>query len=130
MHDKIEDRAPATCAEFHEQLPLLMETGAPIEEHPHLRSCENCSALVRDLKYIAEQAKLLLPLHDPSPRVWNNIQQTLEQEGYSKEGRLSGHGPLNRLPQKSNWMNLGWAAGLAAAVLLAVVLLQWNRSES
>ena len=129
MHDKIENRAPANCSEFHEQLPLLMETGAPIEEHPHLRSCENCSALVRDLKYIAEQAKLLLPLHDPSPRVWNNIQQTLEQEGYSKEGRLPGHGPLNLPPQKSSWMYFGWAAAFAAAILVTIGLYQIERPQ-
>jgi hypothetical protein len=24
--------------------------------------------------YIAQQAKLLLPLHDPSPEVWNKIE--------------------------------------------------------
>ena len=46
----------------------------------HLKTCENCSALVRDLEYIAQQAKLLLPIHDPSPEVWENIQVALKKE--------------------------------------------------
>jgi hypothetical protein len=33
------------------------------------------------LRYIAEQAKLLLPMHDPSPKVWDNIQDSLSKEG-------------------------------------------------
>jgi hypothetical protein len=37
--------------------------------------------LVQDLRYIADQAKLLLPLRDPSPQVWDNIQDSLEREG-------------------------------------------------
>jgi hypothetical protein len=35
---------------------------------------------VRDLEYIAQQAKLLLPIHDPSPDVWENIQTALKKE--------------------------------------------------
>ena len=37
------------------------------------------AALVRDLEYIASQARLLLPIHDPSPAVWDNIQQALRE---------------------------------------------------
>ena len=45
-----------------------------------MQTCENCSGLVRDLQYIAQQAKLLLPIHDPSPVVWDNIQSALKKE--------------------------------------------------
>ena len=79
-----EKKERMTCAEFQEQLPLLIDSGK-IDGHPHLRDCHDCSALVRDLLYIAEQAKLLLPMKDPSPRVWNNIQKTLEKEGLAKK---------------------------------------------
>lgn len=73
------------CAEFQQQLPELFESGAPLQDQDHLKTCEQCSALVRDLEYIAQQAKLLLPIHDPSPAVWNNIQATLstDQNGNS-----------------------------------------------
>jgi hypothetical protein len=68
------------CAVFQDQLPSLFESGDDLNDHPHLKTCENCSALVRDLEYIAQQAKLLLPIHDPSPEVWENIQTALKKE--------------------------------------------------
>jgi hypothetical protein len=68
------------CAVFQDQLPSLFETGGDLSSQPHLKTCENCSALVRDLEYIAQQAKLLLPIHDPSPAVWDNIQTALKKE--------------------------------------------------
>jgi hypothetical protein len=68
------------CAAFQNQLPSLFESGEDLSSHPHLQTCENCSALVRDLEYIAQQAKLLLPIHDPSPAVWENIQSALKKE--------------------------------------------------
>ena len=71
---------PAECAEFQQQLPELFESGRNLAEESHLQTCENCSRLVRDLEYIAQQAKLLLPIHDPSPAVWDNIQSALKKE--------------------------------------------------
>jgi hypothetical protein len=68
------------CADFQEQLPELFESGANLAQQDHLKSCEQCSALVSDLEYIAQQAKLLLPIHDPSPAVWENIQTSLSGE--------------------------------------------------
>lgn len=70
-----------TCAEFQEALPELFEKQSDLSAHDHLKSCENCAALVRDLEYIASQARLLLlPIHDPSPAVWDHIQQAIRQE--------------------------------------------------
>jgi hypothetical protein len=47
--------APLSCAEFQEQLPdLFAAAGSSSIDDPeiaeHLKSCENCSALVRDLQ--------------------------------------------------------------------------------
>jgi hypothetical protein len=72
-----------TCAEFQEQLPELFESGKDLSSEQHLQMCETCAALVRDLEYIAQQAKLLLPLHDPSPAVWENIQSAIQRDGGS-----------------------------------------------
>lgn len=69
-----------TCEEFQDALPELFESQTDLSGHEHLKSCENCAALVRDLEYIASQARLLLPIHDPSPGVWDNIQQAIRQE--------------------------------------------------
>ena len=69
-----------TCSEFQDQLPELFESGGAFDDQTHLLTCENCAALVRDLRYIADQAKLLLPLHDPSPAVWEKISNKLADE--------------------------------------------------
>jgi hypothetical protein len=71
---------PISCDDFQQQLPELFESGGDLTAEEHLQICENCSALVRDLQYIAQQAKLLLPIHDPSPAVWDNIQSALKKE--------------------------------------------------
>jgi hypothetical protein len=77
---------PMSCAEFQEKLPNLFASGNDgIVEDPalreHLNTCEKCSALVRDLEYIAEQARLLLqPTHEPSDDVWKKIQESMAAE--------------------------------------------------
>jgi hypothetical protein len=72
-----------SCAEFQEQLPDLFASGVPEDPalQAHLSTCDNCTALVRDLQYIADQARLLLePTHEPSDNVWSNIQSKLDAE--------------------------------------------------
>ncbi len=66
-----------TCSEFQELLPELAASGQDFRGLNHLETCEKCSELVRELEYIVQQAKLLLPLRDPSPKVWDNIQKKL-----------------------------------------------------
>jgi hypothetical protein len=68
-----------SCEEFQDQLPEMFEAGNIVDTGGHLDTCEKCSSLVRDLRYIADQAKLLLPLHDPSPAVWEKIESKLHQ---------------------------------------------------
>jgi hypothetical protein len=77
------------CGEFQQKLPELFEEHADLGNEEHLKHCENCSALVRDLEYIAQQAKLLLPIHEPSPAVWDTIQSTLQREGAEAENHDS-----------------------------------------
>ena len=79
------DTTNMDCAQFQERLPELFESGADLSADEHLRKCANCAALVRDLEYIAQQAKLLLPLHDPSPNVWDNIQTALQKDNLQLE---------------------------------------------
>jgi predicted anti-sigma-YlaC factor YlaD len=68
------------CVDFQDRLPELFENNVNLSEEEHLKNCENCTALVRDLEYIAQQAKLLLPLHDPSPSVWDNIRSAIRND--------------------------------------------------
>jgi hypothetical protein len=69
------------CAEFQKNLPYTIETGGNKQEEEHLRTCDICSDLVQDLRYIADAAKMLVPMEDPSPEVWTGIEKTLQQEG-------------------------------------------------
>jgi hypothetical protein len=76
-----------TCAEFQKVLPYIIDDGGNEEQQEHLKTCHVCSDLVADLRYIAEIAKLLVPMEDPSPRVWNGIEQAIEREGLAKPAR-------------------------------------------
>lgn len=73
-----------TCAEFQQALPYIFDSGGDANHEEHLKNCPICSDLVADLRYIAEQAKLLVPMEEPDPRVWNGIERSLEREGLVK----------------------------------------------
>jgi len=97
-------------------LPYIIDTGGNAEQEQHLRECDVCSDLVKDLKYIADQAKLLVPMEDPSPRVWDGLQKSLEREGLVKAA------PARRpllVPPARNWT---WVALITAVVVLATGL--------
>jgi hypothetical protein len=104
------------CAEFQKVLPYIIESGGNVEEEDHLRTCKICSDLVQDLRYIAEQAKLLVPMEEPNPEVWDGIQKSLEQEGIVKPGKSNkGGGPLKMTVKVTCVGVLGLAAILLAA---------------
>ncbi len=103
-----------TCAEFQRVLPYIIDTGGNAEQEQHLRECPVCADLVADLKYIADQAKLLVPMEDPSPRVWEGLQKSLEREGLVKSA------PARRVLLGFPLGDWGWvAAGAAIVVLIA-----------
>ncbi|HYL92567.1 MAG TPA: anti-sigma factor [Alphaproteobacteria bacterium] len=115
------------CKEFQDALPYIIDAGGSVEEEEHLRSCPTCGALVDDLKHIAGQSRLLLPMHDPSPSVWQRIEASLQQEGLLQEGRMSRLGQTVALPaQTRSWTPLGWTMALASVVLLAAVLVNYR----
>ncbi len=87
MSAEVTRKQTMTCAEFQERLPELFESGADLHTEAHLQGCEQCASLVSDLEYIAQQAKLLLPIHEPSPAVWEGIQSTL---GDKKKSSATG----------------------------------------
>ena len=121
------------CQQFQEVLPYVIEGGGGAAEEGHLKSCSGCSDLVRDLQYIAEQAKLLLPMHDPHPRVWGNIEQSLQREGLLREGRMSRLGHImnntTALPRK-NWTPIGLFMATIAVLALSMVLVNYQSKPS
>jgi hypothetical protein len=69
-----------TCSEFQDQLADLYASGEDVSSDPHLATCANCANLVLELQVIVDAAKLLLPLHDPSPAVWEKISKQMSDE--------------------------------------------------
>ncbi len=113
-----------TCAEFQRVLPYIIDTGGNAEQEQHLRECAVCSDLVQDLKYIADQAKLLVPMEDPSPRVWDGLQKSLEREGLVKAA--PARRPLLGPPAHS-WV---WVLAVGGVVVLAATLVVMRRSAA
>ena len=118
------------CQQFQETLPYIIESGGGGEDESHLQTCPSCASLVQDLRYIAEQAKLLLPMHDPNPRVWNRIEQSLQREGLLPEGRMSPPGHIKKnstsQTQAKSWTTLGGVLALTAVIVFAVVLTNYK----
>jgi hypothetical protein len=82
---------PEACAEFQKHLPELMGSDAPnIGDDPHVKSCANCAALVRDLESIAQAARELLPVYDPSPDLWSQISTAMQMEPPMAEPKPNG----------------------------------------
>jgi hypothetical protein len=122
-----EDEERMNCQQFQEVLPYIIESGGNEEEEAHLRRCPACAELVQDLQYIAQQAKLMLPMHDPSPRVWAGIEGSLHRQGLIQEGRMSLLGHMTTIPAQSrSWTPLGWAMALFAMAVFAALLINYR----
>jgi hypothetical protein len=116
------------CQQFQEVLPYIIESGGKPDEEEHLKTCTSCAALVQDLMYIAEQAKLLLPMRDPSPKVWDNIESSLQREGLvPQEGRMSRPGHITKTStQAKSWTPLGWAMAITVTIVFAFILTNYK----
>lgn len=107
------------CAEFQRDLPEIIEGGGTDEQRKHLASCPVCADLVQDLRYIAEQAKLLVPMEDPSPRVWAGIERSLKDEGlWPAHGGPANPRPF-LVPQRAR---LAWPMMAAVAVIVVAIV--------
>lgn len=117
------------CAEFQEVLPYIIDSGGSPEEEAHLRSCPVCSDLMQDLKYIADQAKLLVPMEDPSPRVWQGIRSSLEREGLVRPAPVTVRLRPVAVLNPWRWGAAGRLAAFAAVLLVAVGLISYRSRE-
>lgn len=104
-----------TCVEFQDILADIIEGEADAEHAAHLKSCSSCCGLVSDLRAIASGAKLLCADSEPGPRVWANIERTLEAEGIIRPAKQAG-GVL--FPSR-RW-SPAWLLASAATMLLAI----------
>ncbi|MBZ5521695.1 MAG: zf-HC2 domain-containing protein [Acidobacteriia bacterium] len=118
------------CEQFREILPHVIDeedAGGNAEVETHAESCPSCGEMVRDLRHIAEQAPLLLPMHDPGPRVWSNIQQSLISEGLIRGDRTPRPASVTVIPQRPEaWTTVGSIMASAAVLILAAVLFYYR----
>ncbi len=107
-----------TCVELRESL-TENENGSSPQQRAHLKGCPDCSSLVADLLVIACSAAELRAAHEPSPRIWKNIESALRQEGLIRP-QTAGHSLLPTF--HSPWAWARWMAPAAAALLVALGL--------
>jgi hypothetical protein len=78
--DPRQDRADAECAAFQASMPERIGAGEDLQTDPHMLTCERCRSLVRELEYIAEAARQLMPIEEePREELWTNIQMAIER---------------------------------------------------
>ena len=85
----------------------------PANLEAHRQACTACSQWVAEIGEIRQQARQLLSLEQPSDRLWEQIQQQLQQDGIiqktaPREGRRTPVPLLGWLPQWS--MSMAYAA--------------------
>ncbi len=71
-----------TCEEFEnhlQQVEDFQNASPPMEAHR--QTCTGCAELVEDLNHLVRQAREMLPLEQPSERVWLEIRRELERSG-------------------------------------------------
>jgi len=113
------------CVELQESLAEI-ENGSSAEQQAHLKSCPECSALVRELNTIASAAIELRASEEPSPRVWNSIEIALRQEGLIRAQRAS-RSLIPLLGSRWDWAR--WAVPAAAALLVTIGVYVHRRSQ-
>jgi hypothetical protein len=75
-----EDASTEECAEFQALMPTRIGAGEDLQSYPHMLTCERCRSLVRDLEYIAEVARQLIPIEvEPPDELWAQIQMAIER---------------------------------------------------
>jgi hypothetical protein len=139
------------CAEFQQHLPELIEGNRQVEHAAHQRACAACSVLVSDLNMIAREARSLQGSEEPSPRVWQSIQnqiavieadlsaiaeqaRTLQDSdepsprvwnsleiALKQEGLIRQPQPAIAPKSSRSWW-VGWVVPVAAAALVAIGL--------
>ena len=95
----------------------------------HLEGCQNCRALVEDLRSI-RAAAFMLDRREPKAETWSRLQTAIAAEPAPKRHVLALPGAVRRSLGEGGWPV--WL-GAAAALILATVISLWpllNRPEA
>ena len=110
-----------TCSEVQRVLPEFLDDAPDVaiqtDFETHLKSCQDCSDLVSDLKLISSEARQLATSEEPGPRVWARIAAELRAEGLIREPESTRPILVPTSPRRrwSAW----WLAPVAAALVAA-----------
>jgi hypothetical protein len=75
-----EDRLDAECVAFQASMPERIGAGQDIQADPHMLTCDRCRSLVRDLEFIADAARRLIPVEEePREELWAQIEMAIER---------------------------------------------------
>ena len=105
------------CVQFESALPDYLDGVRSPEQQAHCDSCHVCSNLAADLAVIVSEAPLLQALEEPSPRVWNELEIRLRQEGLIRDQQPSPR----RFPLSYRW-RLAWLVPVAAALAIVAAI--------
>jgi hypothetical protein len=80
-----QDMSRESCEAFQAQLPELIGSGESLADHPHLHNCELCRALLAELETIADAARKLFPIEEPSDDLWEQIESKIKNEAPAED---------------------------------------------
>jgi hypothetical protein len=108
------------CKEFEDRLPELVDGGEWTPDlRAHGQSCPGCTGLVEDLRQISQDAPTLVAMHEPSPRVWQELRKSLIAEGIIRQQAKPGR--LMDFFFRPNWRPRLIPLGAAAALVIFFV---------
>ena len=112
------------CEDLNEALVDLVDGRLDGAEHRsverHLEGCENCRALVEDLRSI-RAAAFMLDRREPKTETWSRVQAAIAAEPAPK-GRLLDMSAARRSFRGTNWpVWLGAAAALILATMIGLL---------
>ncbi len=72
-----QDPQDQECVEFQSLMAERIGAGEDLSTYDHMKTCQRCPALLRDLEYMAESIRTAFkdqePELDPGDSVWDNI---------------------------------------------------------
>jgi hypothetical protein len=110
------------CVELQQSLAEV-DDASTTEQRAHLRTCSSCAALFKELNLIIAAAGDLREADEPSPRVWNNIEAALREEGLIRPARHRFLSPFG-----ARWGAFGWLVPAAAMLLLSFGIFVYQQS--
>jgi hypothetical protein len=98
--------ATITCREFLVYLEPWMEGERPPDAQAHVRTCANCSSVVRDFEMIQSEAQTWNAEETEAPeRVWTSLRAQLEQEGLIRETVPAREDRVPAEPARAGWFS-------------------------